>query len=111
MMPIRVYIHFTKALSNVVVKDLVKPDEFPVGSVLKDDTRGFLFDETNGEATVHVSGVDSHSNFVEGSERRRNEETYDFPPKKRSAIEVEGDCEGLEDEPQETPASAPKEPE
>lgn len=78
-MPIQVHIHFTKTLSNVVVKDVLTSKETALGSVTKGTTHTQSFDERNGEATVEVSGVVSNSQFVKDSGNFKDEDPCYFP--------------------------------
>jgi hypothetical protein len=77
-MSIKVKIHFTADLSDVVIEDVLsgyktEPDDFTNGQ-----DRSLEPDDSGGEATVRISGKQSKKP-VQGGRTLRNGETYNFP--------------------------------
>ncbi|GGD69871.1 hypothetical protein [Rhizobium anhuiense] len=81
-MSIKVYVHFGRALTNVVITDVRSGQKTELANVVADYEATLEPDDFDGEAKVRVSSTEA----PQGEATLRNEGTFLYPPVVRSAL-------------------------
>jgi hypothetical protein len=81
-MSITVTIHFTEALTNVVITDVQSGVRFPLGNVPSGNNHDVEPSDQNGWATIHVAGKNVKAEPVQGRKRLNDGDIFEFPPAK-----------------------------
>ncbi|MBY5427011.1 hypothetical protein [Rhizobium leguminosarum] len=91
-MSIKVYVHFRRALTNVVITDVRSGEKILLANVVAEQEATLEPDDFDGEAKVRVSSTGE----LERGATLRNEETFLYPPMVRSALNELAQIEDLD---------------
>ncbi|XKM43954.1 hypothetical protein A4U53_041245 (plasmid) [Rhizobium ruizarguesonis] len=91
-MSIKVYVHFRRALTNVVITDVRSGEKILLANVVADHEATLEPDDFDGEAKVSVSSKEEPQRGA----TLRNEETFLYPPMVRSALNELAQFEDLD---------------
>ncbi|MGO6705727.1 hypothetical protein [Rhizobium leguminosarum] len=91
-MSIKVYVHFRRALTNVVITDVRSGEKILLANVVAEQEATLEPDDFDGEAKVRVSSKEK----PQGEATLRNEGTFLYPPIIRSALNELAQIEDLD---------------